>query len=405
MSRHAASGARIDRALAEWLLPTVVLVLGPAAMVAGLMFPPATLYGPNAALGIWIPLTLILFSGVALAVQIFRGNELTTALRSTVLYLAVLLYGAVSLTWSPNAGEGVRVLLQLSVLPAVFIAAWRIHLDRRAREWVRWGATGYIGVIGLLFLTAWTTGWIPRSDLSRLMGIVTLGLPPAFVLATYALRSAKRTLLVGGGVLLIALAADARMVALVLAALLLFSPSLDVRLPVRLAGLAAAVIVVLLIVTGPRFETRWFFFDQGGSVSGVIGTVEDVIRGRLDVWTDLVNRCSETWLRGNGLGASNTWGSEVDPTFPEPHNEYVRTFCDLGAPAAGVFWLFFLVAGVRAMQRAIGQLQPSASGIAFLQLLAALLFLALTDIPLTATAQFLAPLALVLAWSEHAHTL
>lgn len=372
-------------------------------MVAGMVYPPDTQYGPNASLGVWIPVVVI---GVSVLVVVFNhrpGTSSESLQRSLIPYAAVLLFGAVSLAWSPDASEGSVLLLKLSVLIPVSAAAWQMRVDRNQRVWMHEMAAGAIGVLWVLFLVAWTSRLLDLGDLSRLMGIVTLGLPPLFVFATYAKYSTARTLVIGGAALVLALASDARMVAFVLAALIVSSPSLDVRTSVRAA---AAIVGLLVFLTFSVVEApggQLFFFDEGGSVSNLVDGDDGILGGRGEVWSELWASCDDRLVVGNGLGASNVRGLKIDPSFPEPHNEYVRTFCDLGLPAASVFWAFFVTMGLHASRRVLRSLQPSASGVATLQMLFALGLLAVTDIPLTATAQFLAPLALVLGWSERRH--
>jgi hypothetical protein len=380
-----------------------LMVLGPAAMAAGLLDPPSTLYGPNGALGIWIPITVIGVSTVAVGAQTLGNPIYLSSLRSLALYVAALLYGALSPLWSPNPLESARLSLQLAVLIPVFMAAWQMRLDATGRDWVRRTAAVVIAVLWVMFLAAWATGFVGRGDLARLMGIVTLGLPPLFVLSTFARYSTWRTVVCGVAAIALALASDARMVALVLAILILTSPALDVRAWIR-AGIAIGcglLIAALVVFDGAPGQV--FFFDEGGSVSRPGGGDTGLLGGRAAVWDDLWDQCEDGVLAGNGLGASNVWGQEIDSTFPEPHNEYLRTVCDLGVPGAALFWSFFLLVGVHAVSRLTGRMQRSASAIAALQLLTALFLLAATDIPLTATAQFYAPLALVLGWSERAH--
>lgn len=372
-------------------------------MLAGLLYPPETQYGPNAALGVWIPAALIVVSLVVVAMR-RRHKPLTRPLlRSLIPYAAVLVFGGVSLAWSPDTSEGTALLLKLAVLMPVFVAGWQMEIGSRQRAWIRGVAAGAIGALWILFLVAWLTDLVGRGDLGRLMGIVTLGLPPLFVLGTYAKYSTARTLVVGSAVLLLALASDARMVSLVLVALIVTSPSLDIRTSARAAAAIVGTLVFLAFSFVEAPGGQLFFFDEGGTVSDLVDGEEGILGGRGEVWSELWRGCDDRLVAGNGLGASDAWGLGIDPSFPEPHNEYIRTFCDLGLPAGSVFWAFFLTIGLHASRRVLRSLRPSASGVAALQMLVALGLLAATDIPLTATAQFFASLALVLGWSERTH--
>jgi hypothetical protein len=391
----------VERVSGTWMLPLAVVVLGPLAMVLGLISPPEALFGPNAALGLWAPLVFLGLAAIALVAQRHRPEVTRSVWRRVLPYLLVVLYGAISLFWTPDAVEGSRVFLQLAIFAPVFVVAWVSKLDRSSRAWLRWAAAASIGAVGTLFVYAWVFDVVGGGDLSRLMGIATLGLAPMFVIATYSRYSRSWTLTVGVAALVIALASDARMVALVVGILVLTSPALEMgtRMRVGLAAAGLAVVVGLAAIDAPDL----FYFNQGDSLSQVIRPGGDVLSGRPPVWSELIDRCSGSALRGSGLGASNVWGAEINSAFTEPHNEYVRTICDLGVPAMVVYWGFFVAIGARALSRVRGQLQPSASGVAALQMLVAFGLLALTDIPIGATAQLYAPLALVLGWSERAH--
>lgn len=389
--------------MAGWLLVLVVLLLGPAAMLAGILFPPSTQYGPNAALGDWIPGILIGVSMVVIAVQT-RREDTYRALRLLRPYLVVMAFATISLFWTPDVSTGSRVLLQMLVLAPVFVAAWPITIDQRGRVALRWLAITSVGALWALFLLAWFADLLGRGDLARLMGIVTLGLPPLFVLATYAHYSTSRTTAIGAAVMGLALASDARMVAIVLAILIVTSPSLDVSRMVR-AGIAAiGLLAVLGVMASSGLPVHPFYFDEGGSVSGLGSRDASLLEGREVVWSEVWGQCSDRWFVGNGIGASSFWSLEANSAFPDPHNEYLRTACDLGIPVAAVFWLFLVLVGIQAAQRVVNRLRPSASGVAALQVLLALGLLSATDIPLTASGQFLAPLAVILAWSQRAST-
>jgi O-antigen ligase len=85
--------------------------------------------------------------------------------------------------------------------------------------------------------------------------------------------------------------------------------------------------------------------------------------------------------------------------FGQPHNDYLRTYCETGLVGSILFWGFFLAAGVRSCMLAVrGQDRQLHAGAGLLVL--ALILFALTDNPMVYTAHFMTPLAAVLGLSE-----
>ena len=108
----------------------------------------------------------------------------------------------------------------------------------------------------------------------------------------------------------------------------------------------------------------------------------------------IIEAC-ESPIIGDGPGASALYGSQVMSGFPEPHNEYLRVWCDTGVLGSVVFWGFIALVA----SRALGGLRRDGPAVrrrhvATLQLLGAFLILSLTDNPLT-TAAFMPAAAFV----------
>jgi O-antigen ligase len=85
--------------------------------------------------------------------------------------------------------------------------------------------------------------------------------------------------------------------------------------------------------------------------------------------------------------------------FGQPHNDYIRTYCDTGLLGTIGFWGFFLAAGVRSARLAVRGPDRRLHAAAGLLVLAFALF-ALTDNPMVYTAHFMTPLAIVLGLSD-----
>jgi hypothetical protein len=377
-------------------LVSALILLAPVGMLAGFMWPPEATYGPSAALSAWFPLAAVVMASPFVT----QGARIRRAMRPAAPFLAAVTLATVSLLWAPDRAEGLRVIAHLAAPLVVYLAAWRIRRDEVHLGLVGSVAAATIGSIGVLFVASWLFHAIDKTDLMRLMGITSLALPPLFVLATIGKRSATYALVVGGAAIWIALTADTRMVGLVLAVLLITSPALGVSLRSRVTIAAAGVLLVLGLASLDALDGRILGFDSGGSVSGVLEPGADLLGDRPSVWGSLLERCDTSWLVGNGVGASNVWAPEIDRNFPEPHNAFVQSFCDLGLAGAGLLWWFFLACGVRAVTVVVSGAGDREFGVAALQMLGALLMLSLTDIPLTASAQFLIPVAVVLGWAD-----
>ena len=85
--------------------------------------------------------------------------------------------------------------------------------------------------------------------------------------------------------------------------------------------------------------------------------------------------------------------------FGQPHNDYLRTYCDTGLVGSILFWGFFLAAGVRSVMLAVRGPDRQLHAAAGLLVLAFVLF-ALTDNPMVYTAHFMTPLAIILGLSD-----
>lgn len=368
------------------------LLLGFAVMP--LTFPPFGLAGFRMSGWLWL-MELVLLAPLALTEPLHRR-----AARYLMPYQLFLAYAMVSLAWAPMFESGVKVLLQLAVPAAAYLIAWRVPNDLRLRDRLcvisRWGlaVAAVLAAGGLLFGTRVIFGPVSRP--------ASLSLVVLFVTATLDSRSWRVTLLTAALALLLTIAAGARAASVVLIVVLLTSPSLGLRWQGRVAIAAACLLLVLMASSTEAFKQRFFFNEDATlmdalTLSGNLNTA-----GRRELWPRLWHACSPNALTGLGIGSASPLSLELSGRgVDQPHNEYLRTYCDVGLVGGGAFWAFFLWAALRSWRGALlgrdRQLHAAAG-----QLVLALLLFAITDNPLLYTALFTVPIALVLGLSDSA---
>jgi O-Antigen ligase len=314
-------------------------------------------------------------------------------------YLLFLAYACVTLAWSLNANEGVATLMQFVVPAMAYLLAWRVRLQASLLSRIRRASLFGLGVAALL--TVAVTGRLPLPfgvELSsRPMGI---SLAVLFVTATLHSTSWRFTVLVGGIALAIAMVTGSRMSSLVLIVMLLTSPSLGLRWRGRVAIAVACVVVILLVSQTEAFKSR-FFFDEDSSLIDVL-TLSSTVNtaGRRELWPTLLRECHPSSLTGLGIASATPLTFEVsDGMLDHPHNEYIRTYCDEGWIGSCLLWLFLLAALVRSWTGAFTGRNKALHGAAG-QVVLALLIFSITDNPLSYTAHFMAPLAVILGLSD-----
>jgi O-antigen ligase len=190
------------------------------------------------------------------------------------------------------------------------------------------------------------------------------------------------------------------MSSVVLTVLLLCSPSLAVSLQWRVAVALLAVLVLLQLSQTEAFKTR-FFFDSDATLTDAL-TLSPKLNtaGRREAWPALIKACSDAPITGHGVGSSAQIGENLPGGgFGQPHNDYLRTYCDTGLAGTILFWGFFIAAGVRSARLAVRSTDRQLHAAAGLLVLAFILF-ALTDNPMVYTAHFMTPLAIVLGLSD-----
>jgi O-antigen ligase len=368
------------------------------------------------AFGVALPLTFfgnqiggLLFSGWAWLLALAMIGPLTVvdplhprAVVALWPYLAFLIYALMTLAWTPDLAKGVLTLLQLLLPALAYLVAWQATRD--VREVVNPLVKVCFGVLGFviaLVLVDRTVGLGPLELLARPVGI---SLSIVLTIVTMNSRSWLHTMLIGCVAVAVAVAVGSRMATAVLVLLLLCSPSLALRVHWRVL---IVVLLCLLLVEASHtevFKTR-FFFDPNASLLDVL-TLSDKVNtaGRRELWPQLLHACSEKATFGHGLGASYGLSTRFSGgPLSHPHNDYLRTFCDVGLTGSIFFWGFFLVMGVRSLGRALKPTPNRRLHGAASMLVLALLIFAVTDNPMVYTAHFMIPLALVLGLSDGSH--
>jgi O-antigen ligase len=321
------------------------------------------------------------------------------AVRMLLPYLLFVGYACATLAWTLNANEGVATLMQFIVPAMVYLLAWRVGLRPGLLTRLRTASLWGLGVAVLLTVAV-------KGGLQLPLGMELSSRPMAislvvlFVAATLRSTSWRFTVLIGCVALAIAMATGSRMSSLVLIVMLLTSPSLGLRWQGRVAIAVACVVVVLLVSQTEAFKAR-FFFDEDASLIDVLTLSSNVnTAGRRELWPLLIHECQSSSLTGLGIASATPLTFKVSGgILDHPHNEYIRTYCDEGWIGSILLGLFFLAALVRSWAGAFTGSDRALHGAAG-QVVLALLILAITDNPLSYTAHFMAPLAVILGFSD-----
>lgn len=334
-----------------------------------------------------------------IAPLVLTGPLPVRAVRYLLPYLAFLGLCLLSLAWVQDLLKGGLTTLQLLVPVLAYIVAWRISdsteqvLERLAQ----------ICLLGLGLVAAWLVadrvlGGLPGLKLA--VRPVAISLTVLFLVATINTRSWRRTLLVGGAVLLMAVLTGSRASAAILTILLLCSPSLGLPLRWRAVMAVLAIVLLLQLSQTEAFKAR-FFFNADATLVDVLTLSPNLdTAGRREAWPELIETCSNAPATGLGVGASSRLMEEITSgALNQPHNDYLRTYCETGWPGTIVFWGFFLAAGVRSVWLAVRGEERQLHLAAGLLVVAFFMF-ALTDNPAVYTAHFMTPLAVILGLSD-----
>jgi O-antigen ligase len=329
------------------------------------------------------------------------------AVRLLLPYLLFLLLACASFAWAKDFGETAtssppQLLAQLVVPVLAYLVVWRVRDP--AQLWPRLQNASLLALALAAVLVALTFG-----NQQAPFGIIlaprplSMSLVVIFLVATASSTSWRYTCLIGGLVIAITLAAESRMATAVLLLMLLTSPSLKVRWQARIAFAIVIALLVQTLSTTATFKQR-FFFDENATLLDAV-TLSDQLNtaGRREVWPKLVDECSPVSLTGFGIGASYGLTAMItNYSLSQPHNDYLRIYCDVGWPGSVLCWGFFVWAMLRSWRACLGRRRwAQLHGVAA-QAVLALLILAITDNPLPYTVQFMVPIAVILGFSDRA---
>lgn len=336
-------------------------------------------------------LDLVVIGSLAMVEPLHRR-----AVRYLLPYLAFLGYCALSLAWTPDLGKGILTLLQVTVPALAYLVAWRLagradDLMGRIAQACKF-SLGLVVVLGLF-------GAVGVEPLSLAMRPAAISLAVIFVGISLGANSRRWTALAGVTAILVAALTGSRSATAVLLLLVICSPTLGLRGPWRVVIALLVALAIIGLSQTEMFKER-FFFDRDASLVDAVTLSEDLnTAGRREIWPQLAERCASSALVGNGIGATagitRTLGD-----YGEPHNDYLRTYCDVGIGGSMLFWGFFVFAIARCARRArraTGQ-RPLQAAAGLLTL--AFLLHAITDNPMVYTGHFLVPVAIILGLTD-----
>jgi O-antigen ligase len=319
------------------------------------------------------------------------------AARYLAPYALFVIYASATLAWTWVLGKGLTTLAQYMVPALAYLAAWRVSGSSDLPTAISTTSLYVLGAAVVLVAV-----FTPASDSAFSQRPATMSVVVLFVVATLNSRSWAYTLLIAAVALGIALGTGSRMSAAVLIVMLLTSPSLNVRLGGRLVLAILCAVLVFQVTKTEQFKER-FFFHEDASLTDVLTLSNDVnTAGRRELWPGLTQECSRASITGLGVGVASALSTALsNGALPHPHNDYLRTYCEVGLAGSFLFWWFFLWAGLRSWRGAVIGRERRLHGVAA-QLMLALFLFAFTDNPIVYTAQFMAPLAVILGLSDRA---
>jgi len=227
--------------------------------------------------------------------------------------------------------------------------------------------------------------------------ILAMGVLALVVMAWYGPRARLYTLGLGMAGVVIILFSQSRTTSLVMVLLLLTAPGLRLPRAGRWLVAGSLLLLALLLSMTPWFQERWFESDTG-SLWDLVTMHGVETSGRGEVWPEVAASC-DRFVLGEGAGAADMFAFEAHSGFPEPHNEYLRVWCDTGTVGTILLWGFVGFTLVRSFVGTRDAARPWPEWAAA-QLGISLLLLSLTDNPLTTTVPFMVPAALAFGWAD-----
>ncbi len=359
------------------------LLIGPA--VVALRVP-----GPArwAASWAWVPIAVVL------VVQLARQRQEIVFSREVALLGGFVVWAALSLAWSPEVFRGLHFVLLVAVAYLAYV--WgAVTGPPRGGSQLWWVGSAGLGLTlaALVFIPE-----PPPVDRLNPDRILAMGAIALVISAWYGPRSRWYTATVGLVGLAPVLASGSRMASLVMFVLLVTAPGLRLPKAGRVLLAVGLVALVGLASTTTGFQQR--FFESGEGTFLDLMTLQDLeTSGRFQVWPVIAEACGPTLL-GHGAGAADTFSSTANAGFPESHNEYLRVWCDTGLVGSLLVWGFVASVAFRAATALRHRPARRWAHHAAVQMVVALVLLALTDNPLTTAIPFLVPAALAFGWSD-----
>lgn len=328
-----------------------------------------------------------------LAPLVLLGPIRGRAARYLAPYVLFLVYACATLGWTPYLFKGLTTLAQFVVPALGYLVAWRARsLDVRKLSVTSLYVLGAAVVLVIAFIPAAGSVFSQRP--------ATMSLVVLFAIATLNSTSWRYTMLIAAVGLAVALATGSRMSSAVMILVVITSPSLNVRWGGRIVMAVLCGLLVFQITQTQAFKER-FFFHEDASLLDVVTLSNDVnTSGRRELWPLLEQECSKASVTGRGLGISSLLSTVLSGgALPHPHNDYLRTYCEVGLAGSVPFWFFFLWGCIRSWRGARISPQSRLHAVAG-QLMIVLFLFAITDNPIVYTAQFMTPLAVILGLSD-----
>jgi hypothetical protein len=309
-------------------------------------------------------------AGLALVVLTDRGVLGSRGAARALPYALFLGFAAVTLAWSPDRLEGLRLLFKLAYPLLVFLivsapARTSAEVDRIA-DWILVGATALL-LLNPAFVLA---GGFER-DLEGMLRLGGAGIhqnPFSFYLLIVVLLCAARFAVRGEARYLFLAALAGLWMALTLtritmgaalvglAGMSLYGALIHRSYRAAAAGLAIAAVIgaaLLPVALVRSFGYLPSFSDLAGLARDPVALFHAVNwQGRQVIWPVLVHAWSTSPWVGLGMGASSV---VLDTSFPGmpivAHNEYLRLGVDAGWTGVALFFLA-VAAWIRAVLEA-----------------------------------------------------
>lgn len=332
-----------------------------------------------------------LLSLVVLLPRALRTSVSDTTLSRLAPYLVFAAIGVLSLAWAPSLRLGLPALVQLLVPVVAFVVAAQLSAGHRLVRRADAVATAAI-VLAFLLTVGSVVGALPGALVlsPRPMAIALVGL---FVIATTE-AGRTRTAVLGTLAVLASGSTGGRTATAVLILVILMSPAWRLTWRGRTALTLAALVGLIAFSQTTAFQERFFFGERGTLGDALTASSSLNTAGRRELWPVLAEQCNQAPLLGAGPGAGSLYSSQLTlGILSQPHNDYLRMYCDVGLVGSLPFWGFFLLCGASGARSA---LRGDPLGAAALQMVAAFLLFAITDNVVIYTAHFMLPLGLIL---------